>query len=585
MNDTPRSSGGRPRKWIILGILLAVILPLGLGIEAYILLRSWKRGTLVQTGSAAESNVVSVADQNSTEIAPVNPPENPDPQPRLRNAVLNDHFVNRFTLDTPAHVTALSARATNERGERIQNTQVGLVRWGDTLWWRWVAPTSGPVIVDTLGSDYDTYLAVYTGTAVNALTVVAENDNESEVGVGASRVSFEAREGTEYEIQVGGVFTGGGRGSIPVKGALELNLFMPPSVTIDPSVAGAVFPLGSNFAVNISASSISRAITNVSLYRGATLLGNATVTPFKITVSNAPAATNSLFAVATDEMGQIGTSAVVQVLVANPGLTITFPAEGSVFLNNKPITVSAFGVLRGGAFTNVSFLVDGQPVGESTSTPFNATWNSVLSGSHRLTARALDNTGNAHEAPPVSFAVAQMFFPTGSVWKYLDDGSDQVAAWISPGFNDNAWKSGPGELGYGDKDEATRLEDNGTAGFNARDREHYITAYFRRAFVVTNAASYAHLLMNVKRDDGAVVYLNGREAARFNMNSGTVNFTTLARNAGDDGKAFVRAQVPASFLVEGTNVVAVEIHQASVDSTDISFEMDLSGIPAPSRTR
>ncbi len=85
--------------------------------------------------------------------------------------------------------------------------------------------------------------------------------------------------------------------------------------------------------------------------------------------------------------------------------------------------------------------------------------------------------------------------------------------------------------------------------------------------------------MNVKRDDGAVVYLNGREAARFNMNTGEVNHLTLARNGGDDGKAFIAATVPAALLIDGTNVVAVEIHQATDDSTDISFDMELSGIP------
>jgi hypothetical protein len=63
------------------------------------------------------------------------------------------------------------------------------------------------------------------------------------------------------------------------------------------------------------------------------------------------------------------------------------------------------------------------------------------------------------------------------------------------------------------------------------------------------------------------------------MQTGVVNYLTLARNAGDDGKIFFPATVPTSFLVEGTNVVAVEIHQATADSTDISFEMDLAGIP------
>jgi len=126
----------------------------------------------------------------------------------------------------------------------------------------------------------------------------------------------------------------------------------------------------------------------------------------------------------------------------------------------------------------------------------------------------------------------------------------------------------------------TAAQPNDTPGFNARDKEHYITTYFRRTFLATTIAGYSHLLMRVKRDDGAVVYLNGREAARFNMNTGEVNFLTLARNAGDDGRMFIEAMVPATFLTEGTNVVAVEIHQATADSTDISFEMDLVGLPA-----
>src|SRR5687767_9904937 len=45
-----------------------------------------------------------------------------------------------------------------------------------------------------------------------------------------------------------------------------------------------------------------------------------------------------------------------------------------------------------------------------------------------------------------------------SVWKYLDNGSDQGTAWRAPGFDDSDWESGPAELGYGDGDEATRVD-------------------------------------------------------------------------------------------------------------------------------
>ena len=42
------------------------------------------------------------------------------------------------------------------------------------------------------------------------------------------------------------------------------------------------------------------------------------------------------------------------------------------------------------------------------------------------------------------------FVPFGSVWKYLDDGSDQGTAWYATEFDDSAWASGPAPLGYSD---------------------------------------------------------------------------------------------------------------------------------------
>jgi hypothetical protein len=241
--------------------------------------------------------------------------------------------------------------------------------------------------------------------------------------------------------------------------------------------------------------------------------------------------------------------------------------------------LSAFAMLGTGSLTNVSFSVDGRPAAQRATPPLSVKWGPMTGGTHQFSARGWDDSGKLYDAIPINIIVAQTFFPTGSVWKYLDNGSDQGTKWFASNFNDAAWKSGPAELGYGDGDEATRVEDNDKPGFNPRDKEHYITTYFRRTFVATNIAGYSQLLMRVKRDDGAVVYLNGREAARFNMNTGEVNFFTLARNAGDDGRIFIEAMVPATFLTEGTNVVAVEIHQSSADSTDISFEMDLVGLP------
>ena len=85
------------------------------------------------------------------------------------------------------------------------------------------------------------------------------------------------------------------------------------------------------------------------------------------------------------------------------------------------------------------------------------------------------------------------------------------------------------------------------------------------------------------RDDGAVVYLNGHGVWRSNMPTGTIGYNTLSADTharGDEsaGSSDTRSR---SLLVTGTNVIAVEIHQAEADSSDISFDFQLIGVPLP----
>ena len=86
------------------------------------------------------------------------------------------------------------------------------------------------------------------------------------------------------------------------------------------------------------------------------------------------------------------------------------------------------------------------------------------------------------------------------------------------------------------------------------------------------------LNLSLIRDDGAVVYLNGEESVRSNMTSREVNFRTLALNAvtGDDEFKSFEYTLDPDLLVDGTNVMAVEIHQASSSSTDMGFDLKLT---------
>jgi hypothetical protein len=161
--------------------------------------------------------------------------------------------------------------------------------------------------------------------------------------------------------------------------------------------------------------------------------------------------------------------------------------------------------------------------------------------------------------------------PAGSVWKYLDDGSDQDTVWRELAFDDGTWASGPAQLGYGDGGEAT------VVSYGGDPNNKFVTTYFRHAFVVGDPSQYAGLLVRLLRDDGALVYLNGVEIVRSNMPAGSVNYLTLSSStvSGGDEDIFYQTFVDPSHLLVGTNVLAVEIHQRGVTSSDISFDLEL----------
>jgi hypothetical protein len=104
--------------------------------------------------------------------------------------------------------------ATKEPGEPSHAGNPG----GASVWYSWTAPSSGPVVVETAGSNFDTLLAVYTGTGLGSLSTVGSNDDAT--GVLTSRVAFTASQGLTYRIAVDG-FNGGGGAS---RGFLDIRV-------------------------------------------------------------------------------------------------------------------------------------------------------------------------------------------------------------------------------------------------------------------------------------------------------------------------------------------------------------------------
>ena len=112
----------------------------------------------------------------------------------------NDSFSAAVPLSGPTtSATGTNVAATREAGEPMHG---GVSIETGSVWWRWTASQSGTVRVDTIGSDFDTVLGVYTGTSVSALTTIAANDNG--LGTYQSEVSFSATAGTTYSIAVAG---------------------------------------------------------------------------------------------------------------------------------------------------------------------------------------------------------------------------------------------------------------------------------------------------------------------------------------------------------------------------------------------
>jgi hypothetical protein len=260
-----------------------------------------------------------------------------------------------------------------------------------------------------------------------------------------------------------------------------------------------------------------------------------------------------------------------------PSVALTAPAPGSMFAEPATINLQGTASDTDGSVTNVAFFNNGTKLGEDTTSPYAFLWSGVPAGSYQLRAVATDNLGASSTSAPTSITVTSSFGPatlvfSNAMWRYLDTGANLGTAWVTPAFDDSKWLSGAAQLGYGDNDEATVVN---------QGSPRYITTYFRHTF--TNFAPFTYLTLRLQRDDGGVVYLNGQEIFRSNMPQGPIDYQTPALVAigGSDENALYSTAVSTNRLVAGPNVLAVEIHQQSSGSTDISFALELQGNTGP----
>lgn len=176
--------------------------------------------------------------------------------------------------------------------------------------------------------------------------------------------------------------------------------------------------------------------------------------------------------------------------------------------------------------------------------------------------------GVANTAPETA---EEVLVAAGSDWAYRDDGGPQDAGWTSAVYDDSRWATGPAPLGYGDS-QVTVLS------FGSDPEDKHITSWFRLEFEAADVDDITALQLGLVRDDGALVWLNGVEVARSNMPTGPITEATVASAAvGDsDETASFGFDIDPGSLAEGTNLLAVEVHQAAGTSSDLTMDLSLT---------
>ncbi len=153
-------------------------------------------------------------------------------------------------------------------------------------------------------------------------------------------------------------------------------------------------------------------------------------------------------------------------------------------------------------------------------------------------------------------------------WRYYDGQQAPPATWSQPGFDDTSWQEGTAPLGYGES-VRSRLS------FGGDSANKTLTAYFRKTVNVDDPKAYVKVYATMESDDGAIVYVNGKEVHRMNMRAEDADsHTTTAAGKGEKGQ-------PDTFFIDpnllqaGDNGIAISVHQADSASSDLYLNMDV----------
>jgi hypothetical protein len=168
--------------------------------------------------------------------------------------------------------------------------------------------------------------------------------------------------------------------------------------------------------------------------------------------------------------------------------------------------------------------------------------------------------------PPIP--VEETLLPLGDSWKYWDLLEEPPSDWKTLTFDDSVWTVGTAPLGDGDTHIATTI-------YIGPEGDRRPTTYFRHTFEVADLSLIQSMILELVVDDGALIWLNETEVVRSNVAEGNVSHYTWASSAigSSDEYSPVGWPVDLAYVSEGTNILAVEVHQHASTSSDLTFDL------------
>lgn len=188
-------------------------------------------------------------------------------------------------------------------------------------------------------------------------------------------------------------------------------------------------------------------------------------------------------------------------------------------------------------------------------------------GAASAAATATVATSEAPEPGPEPLTIAN-----GGEWRWLFSNDALPADWNAVIFDDSSWATGSGLFARGVAGAATNIEPTPLS-------PRPLSAQFRKAFEVDGAANVLDGTVTVIADDGVVLYLNGTELGRQNLPAGTLGQNSYATSAPRSNVAAANQAtfvVPASLLVDGSNVISASVHANYRGTPDLSFDLVLT---------